>query len=72
MMAEKMTKKKWAIVVLNHSYTGISFTAEQNIIKARHVDYISQVISFLSQEETAGITDGYKWNYKTFWSVEES
>lgn len=71
MMATIMPEKEWTIVVLNHSHTDIGFTAEQHIIKARHVDYIRQVINILSQEEAAGITDGYKWNCETFWSIEE-
>ncbi|SIQ22474.1 glycoside hydrolase family 38 N-terminal domain-containing protein [Halanaerobium kushneri] len=62
-----MPKRKWTIFVINHSHTDIGFTAEQNIIKLRHVNYIRKVIEMLSKESL----EGYKWNCETFWSVEE-
>ncbi|MDI3548734.1 MAG: hypothetical protein PWR10_2386 [Halanaerobiales bacterium] len=63
--------RDWTVLVVNHSHTDIGFTAEQNIIKAHHVNYIRQVLKILSQEEAVGIEDGYEWNCETFRSVEE-
>lgn len=67
-----MLKKKWKILVLNHSHTDIGYTDRQEKIERHHIEYIKEAINILNEAYENGKEEwqGYKWTCESFWCVE--
>lgn len=44
-----MLKKKWKILILNHSHTDIGYTDRQEKIERYHIEYIKEAINILNE-----------------------
>lgn len=65
-------KKKWKILVFNHSHTDIGYTDRQEKIERYHIEYIKEAINILNEAYVNGREEwqGYKWTCESFWCVE--
>lgn len=67
-----MLKKKWKILILNHSHTDIGYTDRQEKIERYHIEYIKEAINILNEAYENGKEEwqGFKWTCESFWCVE--
>ena len=50
----KTLRKKWHIDVLDHSHTGIGYTARQELICRQHADFLRQALFILRRIDRGG------------------
>lgn len=65
-------KKKWKVLIINHSHTDIGYTERQEKIEWHHVEYIKEAINILNEAYVNGKEEwqGFKWTCESYWCVE--